>query len=100
LLQALARFIRDQKQIDVPLDAFRLEQLHVHLLMNFRVVDEHGRQLGMSRNFAVAGEWRNLSLLRQAQDRPSPPPVGEGLIQEQLNPTPSPNEGGLGWGKT
>jgi len=23
-----------------------------HLLMNFRVVDEHGRQLGMSRNFA------------------------------------------------
>jgi len=36
----------------VPLDAFRLEQLPQHLLMNFRVVDEHGRQLGMSRNFA------------------------------------------------
>ena len=52
LLQALARYIRDQKQFDVPLDAFRLEQLPQHLLMNFRVVDEHGRQLGMSRNFA------------------------------------------------
>jgi ATP-dependent helicase HrpA len=52
LLQALARYIREQKQIDVPLDAFRLEQLPPHLLMNFRVVDEHGRQLGMSRNFA------------------------------------------------
>jgi ATP-dependent helicase HrpA len=52
LLQALARYIRGQKQIDVPLDAFRLEQLPPHLLMNFRVVDEHGRQLGMSRNFA------------------------------------------------
>ena len=52
LLQVLARYIREQKQIDVPLDAFRLEQLPPHLLMNFRVVDEHGRQLGMSRNFA------------------------------------------------
>ncbi|MDO8466338.1 MAG: ATP-dependent RNA helicase HrpA [Gallionella sp.] len=52
LLQALARYIREQKQLDVPLDAFRLEQLPQHLLMNFRVLDEHGRQLGMSRNFA------------------------------------------------
>ncbi|MGC2049260.1 MAG: DUF3418 domain-containing protein, partial [Gallionella sp.] len=51
LLHALPRYIREQKQIDVPLDAFRLEQLPPHLLMNFRVVDEHGRQLGMSRNF-------------------------------------------------
>ncbi|MBI5890356.1 MAG: ATP-dependent RNA helicase HrpA [Nitrosomonadales bacterium] len=58
LLQALARYIREQKQLDVPLDAFRLEQLPAHLLMNFRVVDEHGRQLGMSRNFAqLRGEW-------------------------------------------
>ena len=51
LLQALARYIRAQKQIDTPLDAFRLEQLPTHLLMNFFVVDEHGRQLGVSRNF-------------------------------------------------
>ena len=58
LLQALARYIREQKQIDVPLDAFRLEQLPPHLLMNFRVVDEHGRQLGLSRNFAsLHAEW-------------------------------------------
>ncbi|MFA5824598.1 MAG: ATP-dependent RNA helicase HrpA [Gallionellaceae bacterium] len=58
LLQALSRYIREQKQLDVPLDAFRLEQLPAHLLMNFRVVDEHGRQLGMSRNFAaLRGEW-------------------------------------------
>ncbi|ADL56596.1 ATP-dependent RNA helicase HrpA [Gallionella capsiferriformans] len=52
LLLALARYIREQKQLDVPLDAFRLEQLPAHLLMNFRVLDEHGRQLGLSRNFA------------------------------------------------
>ena len=52
LLQALARYIREQKQLDTPMDAFRLEQLPPHLYMNFRVLDEHGRQLGMSRNFA------------------------------------------------
>jgi ATP-dependent helicase HrpA len=52
LLLALAKYIRAQKQLDVPLDAFRLEQLPVHLLMNFVVVDEHGRQLGVTRNFA------------------------------------------------
>jgi ATP-dependent helicase HrpA len=73
LLQALARYIREQKQIDVPQDAFRLEQLPAHLLMNFRVVDEHGRQLGMSRNFAqLRGEWA-ISLT------PTPLPGGEGL---------------------
>jgi len=52
LLLALARYIREQRQLDVPLSAFRLEQLPAHLLMNFRVIDEHGRQLGMSRNFS------------------------------------------------
>ncbi len=52
LLQALARYIRERKQIDIPLDSFRVEQLPPHLLMNFRVVDEHGRQLGMSRNLS------------------------------------------------
>ncbi|MEQ1582981.1 MAG: ATP-dependent RNA helicase HrpA [Candidatus Nitrotoga sp.] len=51
LLQALARYIREQKQLEVLQDAFRLEQLPAHLLMNFYVVDEHGRQLGVSRNF-------------------------------------------------
>ncbi len=51
LLLALARYIRSKKQLDVPLDAFRIEQLPQHLLMNFAVVDEHGRQLRMSRNF-------------------------------------------------
>jgi ATP-dependent helicase HrpA len=52
LLPALMRYIREHKQIDVPVDAFRVEQLPLHLAMNFRVLDEHGRQLGMSRNFS------------------------------------------------
>ena len=52
LVLALARYIREKKQLDVPPEAFRVEQLPAHLLMNFRVLDEHGRQLGMSRNFS------------------------------------------------
>ncbi len=81
LLQALARYIREQKQLDVPLDAFRLEQLPPHLLMNFRVMDEHGRQLGMSRNFA---SLHAELALRAAPSSPTPPPVGEGLNSRTL----------------
>ncbi len=51
LLQVLAKYIREKIQIEVPQDAFRLEQLPMHLLMNFSIVDEHGRKLGVSRNF-------------------------------------------------
>ena len=64
LLQAIAKYMREQKQVDVPLDAFRLEQLPPHLLMNFRVIDEHGRQLGMGRNFLqLRGEWAPKAML-------------------------------------
>jgi len=35
-----------------PVD-FKLETLPAHLSMNFKVVDEHGRQLGMGRNLAA-----------------------------------------------
>jgi ATP-dependent helicase HrpA len=93
LLQALARFIREQRQIEVPLDAFRLEQLPPHLLMNFRVVDEHGRQLGMSRNFAaLRGEWAVSTRL------PSPPALsrGERELERRAEFSPSPSGRGVG----
>ncbi len=52
LVQAIARYARREQNLAVPLDAFRPETLPAHLSMNFRVVDEHGRQLGMGRNLA------------------------------------------------
>jgi ATP-dependent helicase HrpA len=52
LVAALARFARAARQIEIPLEAFRPETLPAHLLMNFRIVDEHGRQLAMGRNLA------------------------------------------------
>jgi ATP-dependent helicase HrpA len=52
LAEAIARFIRSELNLQVPLDGFRPETLPAHLFMNFRVVDEHGRQLAMGRNLA------------------------------------------------
>jgi ATP-dependent helicase HrpA len=50
LAAALARYMRAELNLDVPLDAFRPDSAPLHLHMNFRVVDDDGRQLGMGRN--------------------------------------------------
>ena len=48
----LGRHIRAEFNLELPADAFRADSAPPHLQMNFRVVDEHARQLGMSRNLA------------------------------------------------
>jgi len=53
LVDALLKHVRDKTQLDIKRNDFKLEQLPLHLLMNFRVNDEHGRQLGMGRNLAA-----------------------------------------------
>jgi ATP-dependent helicase HrpA len=50
LAQAIARYARESRNLDLPLAAFRPETLPTHLSMNFRVLDEHGRQVGMGRS--------------------------------------------------
>ena len=50
--EAIARYARRELNLTVPLDAFRPETLPAHLSMNFRIVDEHGRQLATGRNLA------------------------------------------------
>ena len=52
LAQAIARYARETLDLVVPVDGFRPETVPAHLWMNFRVIDEHGRQLGMGRNLA------------------------------------------------
>jgi ATP-dependent helicase HrpA len=52
LAEALRRYVREQLNFEVPVDAFRPDSAPPHLHMNFRVIDEHGRQLGVSRNLA------------------------------------------------
>ncbi|WP_370467331.1 ATP-dependent RNA helicase HrpA [Caballeronia sp. BR00000012568055] len=52
LIDTLIADIREQTQIAVKSADFKLETLPAHLFMNFKVIDEHGRQLAMGRNLA------------------------------------------------
>ncbi|MBI2320040.1 MAG: ATP-dependent RNA helicase HrpA, partial [Betaproteobacteria bacterium] len=52
LPEAIARYARRELNLELPPDSFRPELLPAHLVMNFRVVDKHGRQLAMGRNLA------------------------------------------------
>lgn len=53
LFEALLHAIRQKTQLDVKRTDFRLENMPPHVFMNFVVVDEHGRQLGMGRNLSA-----------------------------------------------
>ena len=67
LLDVLTADVRAEERHRGPKRAdFKHEQLPPHLLMNLRVVDEHGRQLGESRHLA---ELKATSARRRA--RPS-----------------------------
>ncbi|MFM0319363.1 ATP-dependent RNA helicase HrpA [Paraburkholderia nemoris] len=52
LLETLIADVREQTQVAMKQSDFKLETLTPHLFMNFKVVDEHGRQLAMGRNMS------------------------------------------------
>jgi ATP-dependent helicase HrpA len=52
-LDAVIADIREQKGLLCKSTDFKFETVPVHLTMNFKVVDEHGRQLEMGRNLAT-----------------------------------------------
>ena len=53
LLDVLLKAVKERTQLAVQRNDFKLEQVPAHLFMNLRVVDEHGRQLGMGRHLAT-----------------------------------------------
>ena len=53
LTDALLKLVRDETSLDVKRTDFKLDMVPAHLFMNLRVVDEHGRQLGMGRNLGA-----------------------------------------------
>jgi ATP-dependent helicase HrpA len=53
LTDAVLKLVRDRTSVDVKRADFKLDMLPAHLFMNFRVVDEHGRQLGTGRNLGA-----------------------------------------------
>ncbi|MFL6695091.1 MAG: ATP-dependent RNA helicase HrpA, partial [Ramlibacter sp.] len=108
LTDALLKLARDETSLDVKRTDFKLDMLPPHLFMNFRVVDEHGRQLGMGRNLAALkaelgakarGAFQALAGLKVSS---SPSPTGDGRgegapapASNRERPPPSlPPEGG------
>ena len=49
-LDSLIQDLRQEKSLDIKRSDFRLEALAPHHAMNFRLLDEHGRQLELERN--------------------------------------------------
>ncbi|MBK6470040.1 MAG: ATP-dependent RNA helicase HrpA [Betaproteobacteria bacterium] len=99
LMEALLKAVRERTQIAVQRNDFKLEQLSPHLFMNFRVIDEHGRQLGMGRDLAnlkaelgsqARTAFQALAVLKTtvakapvaATAAPSPPTGGRGVRAE------------------
>ncbi len=52
LTDAVLKLVRDATSLDIKRGDMKLEMLPAHLFMNFRVLDEHGRQLGTGRSLA------------------------------------------------
>ncbi len=52
LIDALIEDIRKELRVECQRTDFKPENLSPHLFMNFKVIDEHGRQLGVGRNLA------------------------------------------------
>ncbi len=82
LTDALLKKVRDITSLDVKRADFKLDMLSPHLFMNLRVVDEHGRQLGMGRNLgALKADWGSqargaFQALAQLKVQPSAGPSG------------------------
>ncbi len=53
LLDAIIADIREQTSVTVRTTDFKSETLPAHHAMNFKIIDEHGRQLEMGRNLAT-----------------------------------------------
>ncbi|MFG6455461.1 ATP-dependent RNA helicase HrpA [Roseateles sp. BYS96W] len=103
LVDVLLKAVKERTQLAVQRNDFKLEQLAPHLFMNFRVVDEHGRQLGQGRQLAalkaeLGGQARSafqalaaLKLPAAEAPKPAPAPVaGKGIRAEVVAKKPEP----------
>ena len=93
LVDALLRIVREATAMDVKRGDFKLDTLSPHLFMNFRVVDEHGRQLGSGRSLGglkaelgaqARGAFQALTGLKTVAAKPVPPPAGAPRVQPHL----------------
>ncbi|MCA1854732.1 ATP-dependent RNA helicase HrpA [Massilia oculi] len=77
LIDALIADIHMHTSARVLTTDFKLETLPAHLFMNFKVIDEHGRQLDMGRNLATLqaelGGQARQSFQKMAETTPAAP---------------------------
>jgi ATP-dependent helicase HrpA len=97
LIDALIADIHAQTGVRVMTTDFKLETLPAHLFMNFKVVDEHGRQLDMGRNLATLqaelGGQARQSFQRMAETTPAAGQVGAKPLAQQAAPAPAAAKG-------
>jgi ATP-dependent helicase HrpA len=105
LTDALLRLVREATSLDVKRADFKLDMLPAHLFMNFRVVDEHGRQLGTGRNLGALkaelgaqarGAFQALAGMRGLSPSPSLSGSAAGGPVPSLHATPLPAPEGAG----
>jgi len=93
LTDAVLKLVRDATAVDVKRGDLKLDMLPPHLFMNFRVVDEHGRQLGTGRSLAglkgdlgvqARGAFQALAGLKNLAKVPAG--VKKSLISESNRP--------------
>jgi ATP-dependent helicase HrpA len=99
LVDALIMDIHQHTSARVLTTDFKLETLPAHLFMNFKVVDEHGRQLDMGRNLATLqaelGNQARQSFQRMAEASPQDVAKGQARAQAAFGkpgvaPAPTP----------
>jgi ATP-dependent helicase HrpA len=78
LVDAVLKLVRDATSLDIVKADIKVDMLSPHFFMNFRVVDEHGRQLGQGRNLGALkaelgsqarGAFQALASLKLAQSQ-------------------------------
>ncbi len=86
LVEAVLKLVREATSLDIVKADIKVDMLTPHFFMNFRVVDEHGRQLGQGRNLGALkaelgsqarGAFQALASLKLAQ--------GAGTVNSESN---------------
>ncbi|MCX7247169.1 MAG: DUF3418 domain-containing protein, partial [Burkholderiales bacterium] len=107
LMDAVLKLVRLATSLDLVRADIKADMLSPHFFMNFRVVDEHGRQLGTGRNLGALkaelgaqarGAFQALAGLKMARDAATagPAPTGAPATKSKeqqrdlpKNPTPA-----------
>ena len=92
LIDAVLKLVRLATAVDIVRADIKVDMLSPHFFMNFRVVDEHGRQLGTGRNLGALkaelgaqarGAFQALAGLKMAKDAAALPKFIEKTTSNQ-----------------